>query len=44
MLSKIPIEDFRRRAKKICLLQILLSKPELLLLDEPLTSLDKKTK
>ncbi len=28
--------------RKICLLQILFSKPNLLLLDEPLTSLDKK--
>ena len=44
ILSKMPLEISGGEKKKICLLQILLSKPNLLLLDEPLTSLDRKNK
>ncbi len=44
ILSKMPLEISGGERKKICLLQILLSKPNLLLLDEPLTSLDKRSK
>ncbi len=44
IFSKMPLEISGGERKKICLLQLLLSKPNLLLLDEPLTSLDKKSK
>lgn len=44
LLSKIPSQVSGGEKQKICLLQALLSQPQLLLLDEPLSSLDKKNK